>query len=381
MATDTWTLTDVNKDLHESSWSREIATGVDVVKRTLQGGKKQGVESVVVQSSEFSFEILPSRGMNIWKVWSGDMEFGWTSPTLGPVHPHFVPLMEPGGLGWLDGFDELFVRCGLESNGAPEFDSNGILKYPLHGRIANLPAHKLQVAIEGDTVKIIGVVDESRFHFMKMRMTTTVSWKIGSSQIRIDDQIENLSASDHEFQMLYHINFGTPLLEAGSRFVAPVKTMVPRNEHAASGIAEWQDYSGPTPGYEEQVYFLELAGDDQGNTRTLLKNASGSAGAAIGCNLDQLPCFTVWKNTTSLEDGYVTGLEPATNFPNPRSYEGQQNRAVNIPGKQSTLLSLELDFLTSAEQVKAVEEQIRILTPETSKVFDAPQPGWCHGVD
>ena len=33
--------------------------------------------------------------------------------------------MDPGGLGWLEGFDELFVRCGLDSNGPPLFDAQG----------------------------------------------------------------------------------------------------------------------------------------------------------------------------------------------------------------------------------------------------------------
>ena len=37
----------------------------------------------------------------------------------------WVPLTEPSGLGWLSGFDELMVRCGLESNGAPDFDDSG----------------------------------------------------------------------------------------------------------------------------------------------------------------------------------------------------------------------------------------------------------------
>ena len=26
----------------------------------------------------------------------------------------------------------------------------------------------------------------------------------------------------------------------------------------------------------------------------------------------QIPCFTIWKNTTADSDGYVTGLEPGT---------------------------------------------------------------------
>ena len=33
---------------------------------------------------------------------------------------------------------------------------------------------------------------------------------------------------------------------------------------------------------------------------------------------DQLPGFTLWKNTAGPRDGYVSGLEPASNYPNPR---------------------------------------------------------------
>ena len=61
-----------------------------------------------------------------------------------PAPPAFVPLWEPSGIGWLSGFDELLVRCGLESNGGPEFLPNGSLRYPLHGKIANIPAHQLE---------------------------------------------------------------------------------------------------------------------------------------------------------------------------------------------------------------------------------------------
>ena len=41
-----------------------------------------------------------------------------------------------------------------------------------------------------------------------------------------------------------------------------------------------------------------------------------------------MPWFTQWKNTTSVADGYVTGIEPGTNFPNPRTYEGEQGRVI-----------------------------------------------------
>ena len=51
-----------------------------------------------------------------------------------------------GGLGWLDGFDELLARCGLANNGAP-FEvktkkadgSESNTTFGLHGKIANIP--------------------------------------------------------------------------------------------------------------------------------------------------------------------------------------------------------------------------------------------------
>ena len=97
--------------------------------------------------------VIPTRGMGIWKAIVGDETLGWRSPVRGPVHPQFVPLFDPSGLGWLEGFDELLVRCGLESNGAPEFDQQGRLLYPLHGRIANRPAHHVEVTVDDTAVR------------------------------------------------------------------------------------------------------------------------------------------------------------------------------------------------------------------------------------
>lgn len=374
-----WTLTDVDAGIFEANWKTEVSGGVTIEKRVLQGGKQQGVDSIKVSSETFSFEVLPTRGMNIWKMWTGDFEYGWKSPTKGPVHPSFVPLMEPSGLGWLDGFDEVFARCGLESNGAPEFDEDGRLAHPLHGKVSNTPARNVTIETDGDLIKIMGVVEEARFHFMKLRMTSTITWKIGSTSLQIDDEIENLSANDAEVQMLYHINFGEPLLDAGSTFAAPIKKVVPRNDHAASSISNWQEYLSPTIGYEEQVYFLELAGDAEGNTLGVLKNSNESKGVAIRSNVNQLPYFSVWKNTTSSEDGYVTGLEPATNFPNPKSFEKANGRVVHIPGLGKHSFTVGIDCLDTLDQVSAAVEETKKLEPAETNILDQPQKDWCQG--
>jgi hypothetical protein len=106
--------------------------------------------------------------------------------------------------------------------------------------------------------------------------------------------------------------FGQPILGAGSRVVAPVKTVVPRNALAAEGIADWDSYAAEATGYEEQVYFLELLGARDGTSRALLKNAQGTRGVGMHFNLRQLPCYTLWKNTASAAaiTALQAGVEP-----------------------------------------------------------------------
>jgi hypothetical protein len=390
MAKKTWTLIDASNDQDVADFSigpNDVdgkAAGWSVKKRTLHGGRREGVTVVEVDNGLFRFTVIPTRGMGIWKGWIGDAVLGWQSPTNGPVHPNFVPVSEPGGLGWLDGFDELLVRCGLESNGAPEFDENHVLKYPLHGRVANLPANKVTVTVDGDTgeISVTGEVDEARFHFQKLRLTATVSTGLKESGFRIHDEVRNLSASPAEMQMLYHTNIGDPQLDAGSKLVVPAKTIVPRNDHAAKDVADWADYKAEQPGYEEQVYFFELIGDEKDQTQVLLKNAHGTSGVSLSFNKKQLPWFTQWKNTTAIVDGHVTGIEPATNFPNPRTYEGEQGRAVKLAAGATQAFDLGLTWHRDAQTVAKVEAAVTRLQGKIKpKIHATPQPGWCEGVE
>ena len=342
-------------------------------------GSSAGVATVRVDNGRLSFEVLPTRGMGIWKAWIDGHAIGWQSPVRGPVHPQFVRWAEPSGLGWLDGFDELLVRCGLESNGAPEFHEQGRVRYPLHGRIANLPAHRVDIQTDSDLgeIRIVGEVDECRFLFHKLRLRTTVSTRVGEPEIRIQDEIVNLSEMPGTAQLLYHVNYGMPLLDKGARFVAPVQTVVPRDGRAAAGIATWDHYAAPEPGYAEQVYYLKLHSDAAGHTQTMLRNAAGTLGTTLQFNVRQLPCFSLWKNTSGIADGYVTGLEPATNYPNTRSFEESQNRVIHLPPQGSYAIDLGMTLHPDAASVKSAEQAIQQLQAgKPPQIFDHPQPGW-----
>lgn len=345
--------------------------------RTLRGGLHAGMEIIEVDNGRMKFWLLPERGMGIWKVWLDGIEIGWHSPVRGPVHPQYVPIHAESGLGWLNGFDELLCRCGLESNGAPEFDARGKLTYPLHGKIANLPAWKVDAAVESDAVRVQGRVEEACFKFQKLELLASVSSPADSFEIVIRDQVSNLSAISAEFQLLYHINFGAPLLGAGAQLFAPVKTLVPRTLHAAHSVAQWAEFSAPETGFEEQVYFMELLGDENGQTQVLLKNAQGTMGVSLHFNLLQLPCFTLWKDTGAHQDGYVTGLEPGTNYPNPRSYEKSQGRVVTLQAGESREFDLRIVFhLDEASMLRAQQDIDACQALWQPEVYTSVQHGW-----
>lgn len=362
----------------------EAAAAGAVRKIVLPGGRGHGMEVIEVDNGRLRYWLLPERGMGIWKMWLDDLEIGWQSPLRGPVSPAFVPICDPSGLGWLDGFDELLCRCGLESNGAPEFDAGGRLLYPLHGKIANLPAHRVDVGCnrEDGAIRVEGWVDESRYHFQKLRLHSSATSVLGESHLEIRDHIVNLSAMPGEFQLLYHINFGAPLLDPGSAIVAPVKSLVPRTEAAAAAVDGWDRVEAPEPGFHEQVYFMQLLGDGSGATRVMLKNAAGTRGVGLRFNLAQLPCFTLWKSTAALEDGYVVGLEPGINFPNPRSYEAGQGRVGRLPGGAEAEFALRIDVLGSAAEVAAEAAAIAGLQAGAAPaIHRRPQPGWSIEAD
>jgi hypothetical protein len=113
---------------------------------------------------------------------------------------------------------------------------------------------------------------------------------------------------------------------------------------AAEGISTFETYAGPTTGYTEQVYAYDLLADASGRTQVLLHNSSADLAMGLKFSHSQLPWFIVWKNTAAVEDGYVTGLEPATNLPNFKAFERQSGRVVSLPpgGKWSCQWSIEI---------------------------------------
>ena len=353
--------------------------GIRLVKRRLVGGVSDGVDVLEVDNGQFAMTILLTRGMGLWRGRCGKVQLEWASPVQGPVHPSLVPLYGDSGLGWLYGFDEWLVRCGLESNGSPQFNERGALVYPLHGQIANIPASYAAVSFDSDTgeIAVEGTVYESRLFGKKLEMKTRYVTKAGEPGFRMSDTVTNLSATAKEIVMLYHINTGLPFLGKGSRTVVPFDVQAPRSPAAADDLPQWDRLDPQPAGLEETVFFFDPVADTDGNSEVMLINGNEELAIVFGFNKKQLPCFSLWKSRLPEQDGYVVGVEPATNFPNTTAFESRHKRTIPLAPGQSQAFDLSFAFLQSTNEVARVEQRLRERHANSvGKVFTNPRPEW-----
>ena len=68
---------------------------------------------------------------------------------------------------------------------------------------------------------------------------------------------------------------------------------------------------------------------------------------------------------------FRSGIEPGTNFPNPRSFEERQGRVVSLAPHASISFDLALDVL-AADQIRTARDGIKT----QPKVHPQPKPGW-----
>lgn len=334
----------------------------------LHGGKQGGVRLITLNNGKLEIILIPTRGLGILSVKHGDLRLGWDSPVKEVVHPKHVNLTARGGLGWLEGFNEWMVRCGLENNGqaGPDKLVNNVgdevlIDLTLHGKIANIPASEVEVIVEDKDpyrITIKGSVHERMLFGPKLELQTELSTLPGSPSFTIRDVVVNRGATPQEFQMLYHANYGKPLLEEGARFVAPLSEVTPYNANAARDVKTYDTFRAPTAGYVEQVYLLKPLGESNGDTVLLLENRAGDRGASLRYSLKELPYLTLWKNTGAEADGYVIGIEPGTNYPNRRMIERKFGRVPKLPPGGSYAMTVQYGVHATKEDVLQVKQRI-----------------------
>ncbi|MCS4495818.1 MULTISPECIES: aldose 1-epimerase family protein [Pantoea] len=369
----TWVLTSAEQGTDKGNWqvnSSELkfqGKPFSIEQKVLHGGKQEGSKILEIRSQDgLTITLVPTRGMNLLRVEGFGTRLGWDSPVKEVVNPAFINLESRNGLGWLEGFNEMMVRCGYEWTGHPVNDKGRI--YTLHGKAGNTPVSQLEVEVADAApheIRIRGLIKESTFKKADLQTWTELRYVPGSNQFSLHDVLTNHSDYPHDYEIIYHSNFSTPILEEGARFLAPMSQISPFNDYAKAGLKNWQTYQGPTKDFDEMVFNIKPLSDKDHQTLAAVVNKAGNKGASIQFDTQQLPLLTLWKNTDTLKQGYVTGIEPGTNYAYPVTIEREQKRVKQLAQGASATFDLTYTLLHNSEQVNAVEKRIQAIQGDT----------------
>jgi hypothetical protein len=340
-----WIITDTDSsfcapDFQIQGRQLGLGDGAGCRKVTLRGGRQAGVELIELSNGLVSFRVCPTRGMGLIDGRFGTHFLGWRSPVREIVHPQYIHLLEMGGRGCHYGFNELLNRCGIEWSGAMGEDEtvdnmgrHSRLFLPLHGKVGWTPASRVCLSVNDDALVLEGDVPEQMVFGVNYLLRTRLVLDKGAARARIEDTLVNLGDTAGEYEMLYHTNFGPPFLERGALYLGTFDAVVPRDEAAAAGLAALREFPPPTPGYLEQVFLFRPHADPHGLAHQLLVNAAGTLAAEVSFRTDTLPYTILWKRCAGPADGYVVGMNPCSDLPNPRRQEREAGRVGRIdPG-------------------------------------------------
>ena len=228
----------------------------------------------------------------------------------------------------------LLYTCGLRSAGPPSTD--GQEYHPLHGRIHGKQATGVGAYTEDDNLVIVGTLRETSLFGHALELKRRITLPVWGSSIIVEDTIENLTPRPEEFMIMYHYNFGYPLLSEKARLVLPDdRATTPRTEHAKTGSGRECEFVCPIDGEDEMVYNHLLS---DGYAR--LENQDAGIAVTMRWGLDSLPILIQWKSMASGD--YVLGIEPSNSYIMGRAAERENGtlQTLDAFGKVSTRVEL-----------------------------------------
>lgn len=354
----TWTSTELREYLSD------IAPVAGASPSTLSDGRADGVRSIAVRTgSGLDFTVLPGRAMDIPQCWFKGIPLHYASAT-GITAPGYY---EEPGLRWLRTFfGGLLTTCGITYSGAPSVDRGEELG--LHGRIGNAGAEDVSVNQDWKddeyVISLRGSMREASVMAENIVLTRSIRTELGSRGFELEDVIENRGFEPQPLMMLYHFNFGFPMLSPDAKVVAPIKATAPRDKQAAAdnGVAECRGFLAPSAGYKEKVFFHQLAADANGQTFVSLvnRNVNGTPLAIVlRYRKEQLPELTEWKMMG--QGCYVVGLEPGTVNPIGRAAAREKGKLPMLAGQERYTVAVRFEVLESEEEIAAIEAEAATL--------------------
>lgn len=323
----------------------------------LDNGPGKGVRVAWVDTGAgLRYQVILDRAMDIGAAFYGAHGLAWLSQVgITPASP-----FSDTGIDWLRTFGGgLLTTCGLSHVGGPEEDHYG--KRGLHGRISNTPAEVISIKqpdiLSGDlNMHLCGIIWESSVFGPHLVLKRTISGILGQPYLKVVDEVTNESNVQAPHMLLYHVNFGWPLVDEGSRILWKGAWQSRDGDPNNRIFSEKNDFkSCPAPmkaheGFGEDVAFIDPDVEADNRSRAGIYNPS--LGFALRMTFDkrQLPWLVNWQHWG--ENEYVTALEPATHPPIGQAKAREEGSLILLqPGEKRTY-ELMVDIVTGSKGIK-----------------------------
>jgi len=262
-------------------------------------------------------------------------------------------------LEWLWSFGGgLLTTCGLTHIGGPETDDSG--ERGLHGRISNMSA-EIESIKQPDPkngcldMSITGRVKQSRVFGPNLELKRTISSTLGRSSIRIQDEVTNQGNTPQPHMLLYHCNFGWPLVDEGVEIVyrGPCKSYGrPQDNKIFNDTWDYKTCSKPLKshcGTGEGCGVIDVKANKQGLCTVGFANRALNLGVSLTYAKEALPALTNWQHWGPGE--YVCALEPGTHPPMGQKAAREQGVLQILKPGQSRQYTLDIDVFNGSDSI------------------------------
>lgn len=355
----------MNKESNTFPWQDKIINhqavgGIETA--VLDNGPAQGTRVAWVNTgSGLRYRVALDRCMDIVEAFQNQHSLAWLSHA-GLIRPR--PDANHG-LEWLTAFPGgLVTTCGLTHIGGPEKGENG--ERGLHGRISSVPA-TIESIVQPDPLrgklgmKIVGVMQQTSLFGPNLQLRRTLSGTLGKATIRVEDQVTNQGNTTTPHMILYHCNFGWPLVDEGAdliwqgRYISIGRDM---DNELFNGQHNYRKCLAPQEshrGFGEACAALDVTADAQGTCTVGLHNAALGLALKMRYAKAQLPWLTNWQHWGFGD--YVTALEPGTNPPTGQNRARQEGNLILLEPGETRIYQLELEILTQERAIQDFLDQ------------------------
>jgi len=352
---------------------------------TLDDGVERGIRMLEFRSGTgLRFTVLVDRAMDIADCDYQGNSIGWHSPS-GFRNPALHDYEGEGGLGWLRSFSGLLVTCGLDHilfmYDAPAdnyfYGPREKVSQSIHGRIGTIPAKLTGYGERWDgdkcTLWAEGVISQGTVFGEHLELHRRIEVEVGTSEIVLSDRVVNRGFYKTPHMLCYHINIGNPIVEDGSRYLAPITDVV-WAAHAGDDYRKqnvgYKTLPAPQKDFHEQVWQHELAADDFGNVPVAIVNDDLGIGFKVTTKKEQFPCQYEWQNLQSGQ--YAVGIEPSTNHVLGQGAARERDELIWLDHGDERSYETRFTVLTCTKDIQSTEQQIAAIACQPSDEFPEP---------